>query len=61
MMIVTAYLRLSGFFGLVTAWTVRLAHTPLGLLAAVVWVAGPSRRCSSTTWCAWCSRRWSSS
>jgi Na+/H+ antiporter NhaD/arsenite permease-like protein len=40
MMIVTAYLRLSGFFGLVTAWTVRLAHTPLGLLAAVVWVSG---------------------
>src|SRR5262245_43100336 len=27
MMIVTAYLRLSGFFSLVTVWTVRLART----------------------------------
>jgi Na+/H+ antiporter NhaD/arsenite permease-like protein len=40
MMIVTAYLRLSGFFSLVTVWTVRLAHTPLALLAALVCVSG---------------------
>jgi Na+/H+ antiporter NhaD/arsenite permease-like protein len=40
MMIVTAYLRLSGFFNLVTLWTVRLARSPVGLLATVVWVAG---------------------
>src|SRR5262245_60246881 len=33
MMIVTAYLRLSGFFSLVTVWTVRVARTPLALLA----------------------------
>ncbi len=40
MMVVAAYLRLSGFFGLVTTWTVRLAHTPVSLLAAVVTAAG---------------------
>lgn len=40
MMIVTAYLRLSGFFTLVTAWTVRRARTPIGLLAAIVVVSG---------------------
>jgi Na+/H+ antiporter NhaD/arsenite permease-like protein len=40
MMIVTAYLRLSGFFALVTAWTVRRARTPAGLLAALVVVSG---------------------
>src|SRR2546425_1583611 len=28
MMIVTAYLRLSGFFRLATTWAVRRAHTP---------------------------------
>jgi Na+/H+ antiporter NhaD/arsenite permease-like protein len=40
MMIVAAYLRLSGFFTLVTAWTVRRARTPRALLGAVVVVAG---------------------
>ena len=40
MMIVAAYLRLSGFFTLVTAWTVRRARTPHELLAAVIVVAG---------------------
>ena len=33
MMIVTAYLRLSGFFCLVMAWAIRNARTPLALLA----------------------------
>jgi Na+/H+ antiporter NhaD/arsenite permease-like protein len=40
MMIVTAYLRLSGFFALVTAWTVRRARTATGLLAMLVVVSG---------------------
>ncbi len=40
MMIVTAYLRLSGFFGLVMAWTVRSARTPLALLGAVTGASG---------------------
>src|SRR5437879_2688169 len=40
MMIVTAYLRLSGFFHLVTTWTLRRARTPRGLLAAVVVASG---------------------
>jgi Na+/H+ antiporter NhaD/arsenite permease-like protein len=40
MMIVSAYLRLSGFFHLVTLWAVRRARTPVGLLAAVVAAAG---------------------
>jgi Na+/H+ antiporter NhaD/arsenite permease-like protein len=40
MMIVAAYLRLSGFFALVTAWTVRRARTPDSLLAAVIVVSG---------------------
>src|SRR6266566_7303918 len=40
MMIVTAYLRLSGFFHLVTAWTLRRARTPRGLLAAVIVASG---------------------
>ena len=40
MMIVTAYLRLSGFFGLVMAWTIRSARTPLALLGAVTGAAG---------------------
>ncbi len=40
MMIVSAYLRLSGFFHLVTAWTVRHARTPAGLVAAVVAASG---------------------
>src|SRR5436309_13114176 len=39
-MIVTAYLRLSGFFHLVTTWTLRRARTPRGLLAAVVVASG---------------------
>jgi Na+/H+ antiporter NhaD/arsenite permease-like protein len=40
MMIVTAYLRLSGFFSLVMAWTIRNARTPRALLAAVVVASG---------------------
>jgi len=40
MMIVAAYLRLSGFFGLVTLWAIRRARTPRGLLAAIVGAAG---------------------
>src|SRR5205809_158680 len=40
MMIVTAYLRLSGFFRLVMTWALRRARTPLGLLAAVVAASG---------------------
>ena len=40
MMIVAAYLRLSGFFRLVTYAAVRRAHTPVGLLALVVAAAG---------------------
>ncbi len=40
MMIVAAYLRLSGFFRLVTAWSVRRARTPVALLAAVIAASG---------------------
>jgi Na+/H+ antiporter NhaD/arsenite permease-like protein len=40
MMIVSAYLRLSGFFKLVTVWAVRQARGPLGLLVAVIGAAG---------------------
>ena len=40
MMIVAAYLRLSGFFSLVTLWTLRRARTPVGLLAAIVAASG---------------------
>lgn len=40
MMIVAAYLRLSGFFSLVTLWTIRRAQTPRALLAAIVGAAG---------------------
>jgi Na+/H+ antiporter NhaD/arsenite permease-like protein len=40
MMIVAAYLRLSGFFSLVTLWAIRRARTPHGLLAAIVGAAG---------------------
>src|SRR5215470_4397364 len=40
MMIVAAYLRLSGFFRLVTYWAVRRARTPVGLLALVIGAAG---------------------
>ena len=40
MMIVAAYLRLSGFFSLVTLWTIRHARGPIGLLAAIVGAAG---------------------
>jgi Na+/H+ antiporter NhaD/arsenite permease-like protein len=40
MMIVAAYLRLSGFFQLVTTWAIRRARTPLGVLGAVVAAAG---------------------
>lgn len=40
MMIVAAYLRLSGFFRLVTTWAIRRARTPRGVLGAVVVAAG---------------------
>jgi Na+/H+ antiporter NhaD/arsenite permease-like protein len=40
MMIVAAYLRLSGFFSLVTLWAVRRAETPRGLLAVVIVASG---------------------
>jgi Na+/H+ antiporter NhaD/arsenite permease-like protein len=40
MMIVTAYLRLSGFFRLVTTWMASRARTPFGLLVAVVLASG---------------------
>ena len=40
MMIVAGYLRLSGFFRLVTAWAIRRADTPLALLAALAVAAG---------------------
>jgi Na+/H+ antiporter NhaD/arsenite permease-like protein len=40
MMIVAAYLRLSGFFHLVTHWAVRRARTPVGLLAILVVASG---------------------
>ena len=40
MMVVGAYLRLSGFFALVTRGTVRLARTPVALLALLVLAAG---------------------
>src|SRR5207245_11729279 len=40
MMIVTAYLRLSGFFQLVMTLALRRARTPLALLAAVVVASG---------------------
>src|SRR6266849_1122558 len=40
MMIVAAYLRLSGFFRLVTSLAVRRARTPVGLAAMVIAAAG---------------------
>ena len=40
MMIVAAYLRLSGFFRIVTYAAVRRAHTPVGLLALIIVAAG---------------------
>ena len=40
MMIVAAYLRLSGFFGLVTLWSIRKARTPRALLAVVIVASG---------------------
>ena len=40
MMIVAAYLRLSGFFHLVTHAAVRRAHTPTGLLGLIIVAAG---------------------
>jgi len=40
MMIVAAYLRLSGFFSLVTLWAVRRAETPRSLLAVVIAASG---------------------
>ncbi len=40
MMIVAAYLRLSGFFRLVTYAAVRRAHTPVGLLALIIVASG---------------------
>jgi Na+/H+ antiporter NhaD/arsenite permease-like protein len=39
-MIVAAYLRLSGFFRLVTNLAVRRAHSPVGLVALVIVAAG---------------------
>jgi Na+/H+ antiporter NhaD/arsenite permease-like protein len=40
MMVVGAYLRLSGFFALVTRWTVRLARTPSMLLLLLIVASG---------------------
>ena len=40
MMIVAAYLRLSGFFGLVTLWAIRRARGPRSLLLTVIAAAG---------------------
>src|SRR2546426_8838344 len=40
MMIVGAYLRLSGFFHLVTHAAMRRAHTPVGLLGLIIVAAG---------------------
>jgi len=40
MMIVAAYLRLAGFFRLVTTWAIRRTRTPAGVLAAVVLASG---------------------
>jgi Na+/H+ antiporter NhaD/arsenite permease-like protein len=40
MMIVAANLRLSGFFGLVSAWVVRHVRRPIWLLSAIVVVSG---------------------
>ena len=40
MMIVAAYLRLSGFFNLVTHWALRRAGSPRGLLAVVIMASG---------------------
>ena len=40
MMIVAAYLRLSGFFSLVTLWSMRRARGPRSLLAAVIAASG---------------------
>nr|WP_283949825.1 anion transporter [Limobrevibacterium gyesilva] len=40
MMVVVANLRLSGFFGLVTAWVVGRARHPLPLLVGIVLVSG---------------------
>jgi len=40
MMIVVANLRLSGFFGVVSAWVVEHAHRPIVLLASIVAVSG---------------------
>ena len=39
-MIVVANLRLSGFFGLATAWLTRHAGRPLILLAAIIAASG---------------------
>ena len=40
MMVVAAYLRLSGFFSLVTLWAIQRAKTPRSVLAAVIGTAG---------------------
>jgi len=40
MMIVAAYLRLSGFFRLVTTWAIRRARTPVAVLVAVAAASG---------------------
>jgi Na+/H+ antiporter NhaD/arsenite permease-like protein len=40
MMIVVAYLRLSGFFALANSWVLRHTHQPLVVMIAVVFVSG---------------------
>jgi Na+/H+ antiporter NhaD/arsenite permease-like protein len=40
MMIVVAYLRLSGFFALVNSWVLRHTHHPPVVMIAVVFVSG---------------------
>jgi Na+/H+ antiporter NhaD/arsenite permease-like protein len=40
MMVVAAYLRLSGFFHIVTHWAVRRARSPVSLLAVLVTASG---------------------
>ncbi|HEX2440282.1 MAG TPA: SLC13 family permease [Methylomirabilota bacterium] len=54
MMIVAGYLRLSGFFGLVTLWAMRQARGPRSLLAAIVAAAGVLSALFVTTSSAWC-------
>ena len=40
MMVVIAFLRLSGFFEQLTEWVLRRMRTPLGLLAATIGMSG---------------------